>query len=187
MEVHIIEIWKDVKGYEGSYQVSNLGRVKSLDRIIVYSNGRIHNQKGKNINGFINTSGYMSVDLYKNGKSKKHYIHRLVATMFIDNPRDKNEINHIDENKLNNCAKNLEWCTSSENKRSGTVVERANKTRKDKHVGEKSIVQFDLNHNFIKEYRCIEDAISETGINRKSIYNSCNKRVKPTRFIFEYK
>lgn len=187
MEVHKIEIWKDIIDYEGIYQISNIGRVKSLDRNILYSNGKTHFQKGKELNGFLNTSGYWSVDLYKRGKSKKFYIHRLVAIAFIPNPFNKTEINHIDEDKLNNCVENLEWCTSSENKLAGTVIKRANKTRKEKGVGEKPIIQFDLQHNLIKEYKNINEAIKETGINRKSIYNSCNNKVKPTRFIFEYK
>ncbi len=187
MEAYIIEIWKDIIGHEGTYQVSNLGRVKSLNRIIIYSNGCVHNQHGKILSGFINTNGYKSIDLYKNKKSKKYYIHRLVAEAFIPNPNNLPEVNHKDENKLNNIVDNLEWCTSSENKLAGTVIYRANKTRREKHVGEKQIVQFDLQHNFIKEYININEAILETGISRKSIYNSCNKKVKPRKFIFEYK
>lgn len=105
------EIWKDIKGYEGLYQVSNLGRVKSLD--IVDRLGRKHksNIKYQNDNG----NGYLIVNLKHNGKQKNHLVHRLVAEAFIENPENKKEVNHIDGDKLNNRVDNLEWVSRSEN------------------------------------------------------------------------
>ncbi len=102
------EIWKEIEGYEGIYQISDMGRVRSLQE----SGYRIRKQK-------IN-KGYAYVTLYKNGAKKTFQIHRLVALAFIDNPEGKPEVNHLDEDKLNNFASNLEWSTSKENANWGT-------------------------------------------------------------------
>lgn len=98
----MIEEWKDVKGYEGLYQISNFGRVKSF-----YTN--------KILKPAIEKSGYNQVSLVKQHKKKKYYIHRLVGLHFINNPSNLNEINHIDGDKSNNGIKNLEWCTRQDN------------------------------------------------------------------------
>lgn len=105
------EVWKDVDGYEGIYQVSNMGRVKSLERLSVQK----HLVPEKILNGFIHGHGYQVVDLYKDGIRKKHYIHRLVATAFVPNPRNLNEVDHLDRNPSNCRADNLRWCTHVEN------------------------------------------------------------------------
>ena len=115
-----MEEWRDIKGYEGLYQVSSWGRVKSLN----------YKRTGKEgiLNGDPNNIGYMSVVLYKNGKRKPRLIHRLVAAAFIPNPDNLPIINHIDENKNNNRVDNLEWCTHEYNTNYGT----ANKRRAEK-------------------------------------------------------
>ena len=106
-----LEIWKDIKDYEGLYQVSNLGRVRSLPKVDRL--GRVHNGKIKaQVN---NGSGYLIVNLKHNGKQKMKTVHRLVAETFISNDDNLPEINHIDGNKVNNRVDNLEWCTRSEN------------------------------------------------------------------------
>lgn len=120
-----LEIWKDVVGYEGLYQVSNLGRVKSVARIIYkdYRNSKTAVIKGiaKQKRGdvimqpFIKKTGYYTVSLTKDHKKKTKMIHQLVAKAFIPNPENKEMINHIDCNTLNNRVDNLEWCTNSEN------------------------------------------------------------------------
>lgn len=183
-----MEQWKDIIGYEGFYQVSDAGRVRSVDRCIIYSNGNIHYYNGQILKGFISTSGYMAVDLYNHKKRNRFYVHRLVAIHFVENkdPVYANEVNHIDENKLNNSVANLEWCTSSENTLHGTCIERANKTRKQKHIAEKAVAMYDLYGNLLCKFNCIEDAVRETGINRKSIYNSCNNRVKSRKYVWRY-
>lgn len=180
------EIWKDIIGYEGYYQVSNLGNIKSLDRDIQYSDGKVVHYYGKEIHGFIKNSGYITVDLYKNNKRKKFSVHRLVAEAFVENPLNKFEVNHINENKLDNRAENLEWCTSSENKLSGTVIKRANETRKNKKIGYKKVAMFDLNDNLLEVFESIDIAEKSTGINRKTIYNSCHNRVKSRKYKWKY-
>ena len=105
------EIWKDIKDFEGMYQVSSLGRVRSLDRFD--SNGRLH--KGDIKTTRDNGNGYKVVQLYKDGKQKTVSVHRLVATAFIDNPDNKPEVHHIDSDRANNKLENLQWVTRKEN------------------------------------------------------------------------
>lgn len=109
-----LEEWKDIEGYEGIYQVSNYGNVKSLARQRRNSKG-IYMQKEKLLSLTNTSTGYKKVELVKNGKKKGYKVHRLVAMAFIDNPENKPEVNHIDGNKINNHVDNLEWVTSSEN------------------------------------------------------------------------
>jgi hypothetical protein len=109
-----IEIWKPIKGYEGFYEVSNLGRVKSLDRIGIYPDRKIE-LKGKVLSKRIINHGYIGVKLYKDNKSKSISVHRLVAMAFIDNPHNYNEVNHINFIKDDNKVENLEWCNRSQN------------------------------------------------------------------------
>lgn len=107
-----MEVWKDCKGYEGLYQVSNMRRIWSV------KSQKILKQQDRG-------NGYLSLNLYaKNGKKKKESVHRLVALAFIPNPNGLVEVNHIDENKYNNCASNLEWCDKSYNINHGTRNER---------------------------------------------------------------
>lgn len=105
------EIWKDIDGYEGLYQVSNLGRVKSLERKDKY--GRIFKEKVKELQ--IDKDGYFRTSLWKGKNGSLKQVHRLVAIAFIPNLENKPIVNHIDGNKQNNNVENLEWCTNSEN------------------------------------------------------------------------
>ena len=114
------EIWKDIKNYEGLYQISNTGRVKSLKRVVPHKNRwksktskRIIEEKILKQNKTIHN--YLFVQLYKNNKNQSNRIHRLVASAFIPNSQNKPCVNHIDGNKNNCHISNLEWCTYSEN------------------------------------------------------------------------
>lgn len=105
------EIWKDIEGYEGLYQVSNLGKVKSLERKDRY--GRTFKEKIKQLQ--VDKDGYLRTSLWKEKNGSLKQVHRLVAVAFIPNEENKPIVNHIDGNKQNNNVKNLEWCTNSEN------------------------------------------------------------------------
>jgi hypothetical protein len=113
------EIWKDVPGYEGLYQVSNLGRVASSERIVykLMYGGEVHGykRKGRIMKIDDTPGGYLQVQVSIGDKRKRYKIHRLVAMAFTPNPDNKPHINHIDCNPSNNCVDNLEWCTPSEN------------------------------------------------------------------------
>lgn len=133
--------WKAVAGYE-NYEVSNDGRVRSVDRIKkVNDNGRIYYKplKGKELSSASRKgrSCYNVVSLTKNGVSKSFYVHRLVAEAFIPNPLNLPQVNHKDENKINNKSENLEWCTNDYNHSYGTGIQRqADKIRGIKHTEE---------------------------------------------------
>ena len=114
------EVWKDVVGYEGIYKVSNKGNVRSVVR--KDSIGR--KCGGRKRKHSCDKWGYLKVNLYKNGKVKTRFIHRLVAEVFLPNPNNFPQVNHIDEIKDNNDVKNLEWCTSKHNANHGTRNER---------------------------------------------------------------
>ncbi len=113
------EEWKPVVGYEGIYSVSNLGRVRSEDRIIEEHNGRQRINKGRVLKPFGTGKcrAYLAVDLRKNGKRKTTKVHRLVAIAFISNPDDCPQVNHLNGDKSNNTVSNLEWTTNLENAR----------------------------------------------------------------------
>ena len=112
---NIEEEWRDIEGYVGIYQVSNLGRVKSLDRMRTTKTGRKSFIKGRVITPEKSKDGYVSIKLNNNGMSKKKILHRIVAKAFIPNPENKPYVNHIDYDRTNAKASNLEWCTPKEN------------------------------------------------------------------------
>lgn len=109
------EIWKDIQGYEGFYQISNLGNVKSLERVIDKGNGILQHRKERIMNKRESVDGYYIAKLNVNKKSKSIAIHILVARHFIDNPNNYPEVNHKDCNRKNNQVDNLEWCTHQQN------------------------------------------------------------------------
>lgn len=111
----MIEIWKDIIGYEDSYSISNLGHIKSKDRLVQYPDGHYQRIKGKFRKPTMTTYGYLSVKLSKNNVNVHKHIHDLVAEAFIPNPLHLLEVNHKDLDKTNNCVDNLEWCTHQEN------------------------------------------------------------------------
>lgn len=142
-----VEEWRDVVGFEGFYQVSNLGRVQSLERLvdtnIKYVDKRIH--KGKLLKLHLNNRGYKMVHLCKNGTVKRVLVHRLVAEAFVQNPNNYPVVNHKDENKQNNCVENLEWCTQQYNMNWNGVMKKVGvknrKTEEEKEYNRKKYVE----------------------------------------------
>ncbi len=122
----MIEEFRDIPGYEGLYQISNLGNVKSLH----------YNKSNRQVilKPRMSRHGYCRVGLHLKGKSKDFYIHRLVANAFLDNPNNLSDINHKDEDKTNNCVDNLEWLSHKENMNYGTIKQRISATLKKKKV-----------------------------------------------------
>lgn len=128
-----METWKSIAEFQGQYEVSNLGRVRSVDRY-VDNNGTRQLLKGQMRKPYLHHTGYLCVNLLKNNKRYPRYIHRLVALAFIPNPANLPCVNHKDENKQNNNVVNLEWCTQSYNSRYNNAhVKRGNKLKGIKH------------------------------------------------------
>lgn len=114
------EIWKDIKGFEGLYQISNYGRVKRVEHTVIYSNGRVRIYHETLLKAKPNIFGYYYLNLTKDKVSHSYRVHRLVAENFIPNPENLKVVNHIDEDKTNNRVDNLEWCTPAYNNSYGT-------------------------------------------------------------------
>lgn len=168
----MIEVWKDVVGYEGLYQVSNLGNVKSLKRI------KSNNQptKEKVMKKYIG-KGYYRVALYLDGKMKNKSVSRLVAQAFIPNPENKPCINHINGIKNNNQLYNLEWCTILENSQHAYNTGLTTKTPLNFVHTSKEVAQLDKDGNIIKVYPSSKEASRVTGINHSSI-NTCARGIR---------
>lgn len=109
------EIWKDIEGYEGLYQVSNNGKVRSIDRTKLHWVGGKSNVHGRELKPYVNSNGYKQIVLSIEGKTKSIIVHRLVSQSFIKNPKNKPQVNHIDGDKLNNCVSNLELVSAKDN------------------------------------------------------------------------
>lgn len=174
------EIWKDIKGYEGLYQVSNFGNVKSVDRISKHSNGDL-TLKGKLLKSVKNSRGYLQVDLCKNGKIKKILIHRLVAQTFLPNPDNKPHIDHINTITTDNRVINLRWVTQKENINNPLTID-----KKSKNLS-KPIIQFSKDGKFIKKWDSALDAQRELGIKQSNICSCCKGKNKTTGgYIWRY-
>ena len=183
------EIWKAVEGYEGIYEVSNLGRVRSLDRDI-YQVGRWGKvmkvrQPGK-VLALQTNGGYKRVALWRDGgKGKWHFVHRLVASAFIPNPDGKQYVNHKDENRANNVPSNLEWCTMAENNLYGGHVER---TQSANIINRQRIEQVDASGNVVATFESITSAARQTGIPVSSVSQCLNGKLRQTHgFTFRRK
>lgn len=124
------EIWKDIEGYEGLYQVSNMGNIKRVEHEDYRCRQGYRVFKERILKPYISTKGYKRVNLSKNNKKKEVPVHRLVAMAFIENPNNYPQINHKDENKFNNNVDNLEWCTCKYNNNYGTKSQRISATLK---------------------------------------------------------
>ena len=166
------EIFKDIDGLEGLYQVSNFGNVISLN--YNHSNSRRLMSLSKS------SSGYLHVQLYKNSKSKTYLVHKLVASAFIQNPNDLPEVNHIDGNKTNNNAKNLEWVSRSENQKHAiehSLRKPSPNISNEAVYSNKGIIvlQYRLDGSLVKVWNSVKEAAEYIGSNPKPIYRALSK------------
>ena len=165
------EVWKDIINYEGHYQVSNQGRVKSLKQ------GKERILKARKL-----PSGYLQVDLYKNGEYKHYTVHRLVAKAFIPNPNNLPDVNHKDEDKTNNNLSNIEWCDRKYNSNYGTRIQRIVEKQS------KPVLQYEKSGEFVKEWKSTHDIERNLGYSKGNISSCCNvKRKSAYGFVWRYK
>ena len=167
----MIEQWRPIKGYEGIYEVSNLGRVRSLDRIIMKPNPRngviqSFSKKGTIKKQVLINSGYLKVMLSAGRKTKNLTVHRLVAEAFLPNPDKLPQVNHKDEDKTNNCVSNLEWCSEKYNTYYGA------------HTQTRAVAKVDMNNKIIAEYPSASDAARSSGTTSSMIAGACRGRRK---------
>lgn len=178
------EKWKDIIGYEGLYQVSNLGRVKSLN----YRN--TGEEKIRKL--VIDKYGYFVIPLRVNGKSKQHFVHRLVALTFIPNPDNLPQIDHINTDRTDNRVENLRWCTAKENSNNPLTIDKKRKNPRYgvtgvNNVSSTVVMQFSNDGKFIKKWNCITDVQRELGINRGNVIKCCKgKRKSAGGYIWRY-
>ena len=165
------EIWCPIKGYEGQYEVSDQGRVRSLK----FGKERI-------LKTGITPQGYLFVSICKNGEQKKCKVHRIVAQAFIPNPDNLPEVNHKDEDKTNNSVSNLEWCDRKYNQNYGTGIQRM----AEKHS--KPVLQYEKDGKFVKEWKSASDVQRNLGYFHNSISSCCTGRYKSAYgFIWKFK
>ena len=184
-----MEVWKTVDGFE-NYEVSNLGNIRSKDRIVTRK-GYSARLKGALLKTNL-CNGYPRVALYTgNRKSVKQFlVHRLVAAAFIPNPDNLPYVNHKDENKSNNRADNLEWCTAKYNSNYGTAIKRRVEHQDWQNIAEKQaipIIQRDMQGNEVARYKSMMDAEKTTCFKSSGISKACNGRLKSYKgFLWEY-
>lgn len=170
-----MEEWKDIEGYEGLYQVSNYGRVKSLKF-----------GKEKILKPRKNKYGYFDINLCNESKVKGFRVNRLVALTFIPNPNNYPQVNHKDENKLNNCVDNLEWCDRKYNCNFGTRNERVAEKLTNNSLTSKNVYQYSINGELIKIWESTHEC-GRNGFNRGNITSCCNGKLKTSQgYIWSY-
>lgn len=172
------EIWKDIEGYEGIYEVSNFGRVRSLDRYYIATHSRAigvpvrYLKKGTILKQTLNKCGYMYVTLKVNGKVTGKSVHRLVGKAFVPGYFEGADVNHIDENKLNNNADNLEWCTRRYN------LMYNNRSKRVGIVQGKEVVQLSLDGEVVNTFPTAAHAARATGVAHTHICACCREHKK---------
>ena len=172
--------WKNIPGYDGAYQVSDQGEIRSVDRMVTMI------MKGTPCQSFrpghvvipsMTKGGYFEVVLYKGGKGVHHLVHRLVASAFVPNPLGLPQVNHLDENKGNNTASNLGWCTAQENSAYGTRPKRL-QTR---------VAMFTTNGYRVREFESVRDAATFVRCDYTTIVHCCRGKQKTAKgYVWKY-
>lgn len=171
------EVWKDVFGFEGIYQVSNLGHVRSIAREVT-NNVATYFVNEKILKDSKSANGYLKVDLYANGKRKTCYVHRLVAQAFLPNPEELTYVNHKNEVKADNRLSNLEWCTAQYNNEYSDIY--SSQRRR--------VLQLSKNMSVINTYASQSEAERKTGISQGDISKCClGKRKTAGGYIWKFK
>lgn len=169
------EEWKNIKGYENLYQVSNYGRIKSLKKHSIFNN---RTYPTKILKCHINTKKYLDIELCRCNKSHRYRIHRLVAEHFIPNPENKPQVNHIDCDKSNNKTNNLEWCNNSENQQHAFKNGLNTRKKYGDSPRAKKVNQYNLNGDFIKTWDSIIRIKDECGYCDGFISQCCKGKYK---------
>ena len=200
------EVWKPVRNYEGLYEVSNMGRVKGLERTVWCGlNGGCYRAIPERIlKARTMANGYLRVSLYKDGKGKGYYVHRLVGQEFLENPMGYTDINHKDEDKTNNHIDNLEFCDRVYNCNYGTRNQRMAEKMRGRKLSEehkkkvaekntnnpklsKAVIAIHKINGLILEFPSIREAGRSTGIPHQSIYKCCKGKYKSAGgFVWHY-
>ena len=184
-----MEKWKDIAGYEGLYQISNMGRVKSLERYQQNHGALQHRpetiKKPTERKCKDGAQGYLALVLYKDNIGKNCYIHRLVAEAFIPNPQNKETVNHINGDKHDNRVENLEWSTYTENNHHAIQTGLNGTEHMRNKKGSMRVLQYDENMNLIAEYPSMREAERQTGIDCASISLGVRKGWKYGGFIWK--
>lgn len=178
-DINGCEEWRNIKGFENKYMVSNFGNVKSLNYM--------HKNKSHLLKQTVGNKGYLYVTLNKNGKHWTYFVHRLVAQAFIPNPNNLPTVNHMDECRTNNCVKNLEWLSYKDNNLYGNHYKRVSETQLNDPKKSKRVLQYDLNGRFIKEWKSASEVQRKLSVNSSNIIQNCRGNVKTAGgFIWKY-
>ena len=181
-----MEVWKDIVGYEGKYQVSSYGRVKSLERK-VWNRYQFVTKKERILKKRYNHKGYVAVILYLNNSSKSYMVHRLVAMHFIDNPEHKTQVNHKNGCKEDNRVQNLEWVTGSENQRHAFDLGLYDTRIKKQKDASKPVMMMSVDGEPLFVFQSIHEANDYFGVKDSHIYAvCCNRRNVALGYRWQY-
>ena len=190
-EYELVEEFRDISGYESLYQVSNFGRIKSLERMVGHNYGGLKKHTERFLKSTSSYHGYLYINITNGISSKRFYIHRLVASTFLTNPENKSQVNHIDGNRSNNKITNLEWVTHLENQRYSweklnRKPNRKGKIGRENNYNSRKVQQFTQSGKLIKTWECMRDA-GRAGFNNSCIFDCCKGKQKTHKgFIWKY-
>lgn len=181
------EVWRDVVGYENKFMVSNMGRVKMLERKVL-ANKSIKTIKEHILNQYVTEKGYLCVHLWSNNTKKQEFVHKLVLSSFYREKYNDEECNHKNEIRSDNKLYNLEWITHKENLNYGNRTRKHSESMKNHPSMYKGVIQMDMNGNFISEYPSLREAGRMLNIHMTNIKDCCKGKYKSTHgYIFKYK